>query len=81
MSISPNLLVKWSGLILLQTIPDELNVVSLKSELTSRFRSILNVHSMHVWCLVPGNVVATMHVTFKDHQVSHNGFQVTLAHI
>ena len=70
-------LVKESGLILLQTIPAQLDVASLKSELFSSFPDhILNVHEMHVWCLVPGNIVATLHIIFQSEQVRLNIYRL-----
>lgn len=61
---------KESCLILLQTIPAKLNIEEVKSGLFAQFPTILNVHDMHIWCLVPGNVVATLHVIFKTEQVT-----------
>ncbi len=63
-------IARESCLILLQTMPAHLDVGELKEELFSKFpNSVLNIHEMHIWCLVPGNVVVTMHVIFQSKQV------------
>ena len=67
--ITSGSLAKNSGLILLQTIPDILDVKELKEDILKTFPGIVDVHEMHIWCLVPGDVTVTMHVIFKDHQV------------
>ena len=57
-------------LILLQTIPEKMDVVGFKNEILKKFPEvILNVHETHIWCLVPGNIVVTMHAIFKDQEV------------
>ena len=54
----------------LQSIPDGIDVEELKDDLSRRFPQILGIHEMHVWSLVKGNRVATMHATFISQQVN-----------
>lgn len=70
MVASSGAICRESCLILLQTIPAHLDVAELKADLFARFpTTVLNIHDMHIWCLVPGNVVVTMHVIFQSKQV------------
>ncbi|XP_014215770.1 zinc transporter 1 isoform X2 [Copidosoma floridanum] len=58
--------MKESGLILLQTIPNHINIDSLQKELLAAFPDILNVHDLHVWQLNGEKVVATIHIIYAD---------------
>ncbi|KDR23794.1 zinc transporter 10 isoform X2 [Zootermopsis nevadensis] len=58
----PNM--KESGSILLQTIPDTINIDSLRSELLQAFPNIINVHDLHVWRLTATKVFSTAHIIF-----------------
>ena len=61
-------LMKKSSLILLQSLPEEMeNVEVLCNDLRKSFsESISALHEVHVWCLVPNKVYATLHIVFKD---------------
>lgn len=61
-------LAKKSGLILLQSLPEEMeNVEILSNDLKKAFsESIASLHEIHVWCLVPNKVYATLHIVFRD---------------
>lgn len=61
--------MKESGLILLQTIPDHINIDSLKRELLEAFPGIVNVHDLHVWQLTRQKVISTVHIIFLDPMV------------
>ena len=54
--------------ILLQSLPEELdNVDGLCQGLKDTFsHQIINIHEVHVWCLVPNKIYATLHIVFKD---------------
>lgn len=56
-------LLKESALILLQTVPKEIEIDVLKSELVSKIPDISNVHELHVWKLSGQKIIATAHVT------------------
>ena len=46
------------------------DVESFKKELLKKFQpAIVNIHEMHVWCLVPSEVVVTTHVIFRSERV------------
>nr|CAD7199861.1 unnamed protein product [Timema douglasi] len=60
--------MKESGQILLQTIPDSINVESLCSELQSTFPEIVNIHDLHIWQLKATNIYSTVHITFRSHK-------------
>jgi len=58
--------VKESGLILLQTIPNHINIDNLKRELLEAFPGIVNVHDLHVWQLAGEKIISTAHIIFLD---------------
>ncbi|KZC11068.1 Zinc/cadmium resistance protein, partial [Dufourea novaeangliae] len=58
--------MKGSGLILLQTIPNHINIDSLKRELLEAFPGIVNVHDLHVWQLTGQKIISTVHIIFLD---------------
>ncbi|XP_063988567.1 proton-coupled zinc antiporter SLC30A1 isoform X2 [Diachasmimorpha longicaudata] len=58
-----------SCLILLQTIPNHINIDSLQKELLAAFPGIVNVHDFHVWHLAGTKVVSTVHITFLNPKV------------
>ncbi|XP_066591740.1 proton-coupled zinc antiporter SLC30A1 [Prorops nasuta] len=58
--------MKQSGLILLQTIPNHINIDSLKRDLLEAFPGIVNVHDLHVWQLTGQKVISTVHIIFLD---------------
>ncbi|KAJ9595555.1 hypothetical protein L9F63_013264, partial [Diploptera punctata] len=58
--------MKESGLILLQTIPDTINIDSLCSQLVKAFPDIVNVHDLHIWRLTPTRVFSTAHIIFSN---------------
>ncbi|XP_033216826.1 zinc transporter 1 isoform X2 [Belonocnema kinseyi] len=64
--------MKESGLILLQTIPNHINIESLKRELLEAFPGIVNVHDLHVWQLAGESVISTVHVIFLDSMIYAN---------
>lgn len=61
--------MRESGLILLQTIPNHINIVSLKKELLVAFPGIVSVHDLHVWHLAGAKVICTAHIIFLDPMV------------
>lgn len=64
--------MKDSGLILLQTIPNHINIDSLKRELLEAFPGIVNVHDLHVWQLAGEKIISTAHIIFLDPTVYAN---------
>ena len=53
--------------ILLQSLPEEFdNVDDLRQGLKKEFsHAIIGLHEVHVWCLVPNEIYATLHIIFK----------------
>ncbi|XP_046403688.1 zinc transporter 1 isoform X2 [Ischnura elegans] len=59
--------MKESGLILLQTIPDHINIESLRVRLCHAFKpSVVGVENLHIWQLTPHRTYATAHVVFMN---------------
>ncbi|XP_011883488.1 PREDICTED: zinc transporter 1 isoform X2 [Vollenhovia emeryi] len=61
--------MKESGLILLQTIPNHINIDSLKRDLSEAFPGIVNVHDLHVWQLAKHQAICTVHIVFLNPMV------------
>ena len=66
--ISSASMTKKTGLILLQSLPEEMEDAEvLCRNLKSSFsKYIVNIHEAHVWCFVPSTIYATLHIIFKD---------------
>lgn len=67
--------MKESGSILLQTIPDTINIESLRSELLTAFPDIINVHDLHIWRLTGSKVFSTAHIIFLNSKVSASSYK------
>ncbi|CAH0560222.1 unnamed protein product [Brassicogethes aeneus] len=63
--------MKESCFILLQTIPDTIDIEYLKQELLNHFPEILNVHDFHVWQLTASKIISTVHIIFQNPKVYH----------
>ncbi|KAF5300037.1 hypothetical protein FQR65_LT09294 [Abscondita terminalis] len=61
--------MKESCLILLQTMPDTINIESLRTQLLEHFPEIVNVHDLHIWQLTATKVISTAHIIFKNPHV------------
>lgn len=61
-------LLKESGLILLQTVPKDIEVSQLKRELVEKVSGISSVHELHIWKLSGRKIIATAHVKCHDTQ-------------
>jgi zinc transporter 1 len=55
--------VKDSALILLQTVPKEIEIEKLESDICKKVPGIASVHELHVWKLSGNKIIATAHVT------------------
>ncbi len=55
-------LFRDSALILLQTMPDNIEVDSMKGDLMETLPEIEHIHEFHIWQLVEAKVVASIHV-------------------
>ncbi|XP_065201708.1 calcium/manganese antiporter SLC30A10 [Planococcus citri] len=61
--------IKESCLILLQTIPDHINIDCLCQQLMKEFPDIINVHDLHVWQFTKGKTFFTAHIIFHNPKV------------
>jgi cation diffusion facilitator family transporter len=62
-------ITKDSCLILLQTIPGNVDISLLKTFLLKKFPGILSLHEFHTWTFTPGTLVCTGHITYQDKEV------------
>ena len=76
-------LTKRLALVLLQGTPDCLNVEHLKDEMLKLCSSedLLGIHEFHIWNLMHGQIVANLHVTYKNKEVSCSCIFIELAQI
>ncbi|XP_050443616.1 zinc transporter 1 [Adelges cooleyi] len=58
--------MKESCLILLQTIPDHMNIDMICKELMLSFPDIVNVHELHIWQLTEHKIISTAHIIFLN---------------
>lgn len=54
--------LKDTFLILMQTVPENVNIDELKNEILQRFNVIQNIHEFHIWRLTSSNIVVTLHI-------------------
>ena len=62
--------VKEACLILLQTIPNTIDIELFKADLLKSFDDIVNVHDLHIWQLTASKYVSTVHIIFQNPNVS-----------
>lgn len=62
-------IVKESGMILLQTIPDTIDIEIFKKTLLDGFKDIVSVHDLHIWQLSGNQYVSTVHIIFDNPKV------------
>lgn len=60
-------------MILLQTIPDSVDIESLRNQLLKQFPGIVNIHDFHVWELTANKVISTVHIIFQNPKVNATG--------
>lgn len=56
-------------MILLQTMPDHMNIDMICEELMKTFPDIVNVHELHIWQLTEDKIISTAHIIFLNPQV------------
>ncbi|GAA6083421.1 zinc transporter 1a [Tachysurus ichikawai] len=59
-------LLKKSTLILLQTVPEQIDV-SLLSARLHQIKGVLAVHELHIWQLAGSRIIATAHIKCQNH--------------
>lgn len=58
-------LLKESALILLQTVPKQINIYKLNERLLS-LEGVLAIHELHIWQLAGSRIIATAHIKCHD---------------
>jgi len=58
-------LIKRCSIILLQSTPEEVNMEHLKKKM-SKVEGLLSVHDLHVWQLVDGMIISSVHVAVEE---------------
>ena len=59
-------LLKESTFILLQTVPEHIEVVSLKEQLMNQVPEIDGIHEFHVWRLTSNTIIASAHLHLRS---------------
>jgi cation diffusion facilitator family transporter len=60
-------LLKYSILVILQAVPDNIDLSKIKEEL-SNIQGVYNVHDFHVWLLSQTTYISTLHINCKSQQ-------------
>lgn len=58
--------VKKAAQILLQTIPDSIDIEDFQKQIVQKFPEILSIHDLHIWQLTQQKFVSTAHIIFLD---------------
>lgn len=61
-----NFLVKEAASILLQTIPDTIDIHEFQKKILEKFPEIESIHDLHIWQLTQEKFVSTAHIIFLD---------------
>ena len=63
--------MKRLGIVLLQSLPSTIdNVEKLKNEIFENYpEEVIGIHEFHLWSLMHGQVVANLHVSYRDTEV------------
>ncbi|XP_076273644.1 zinc transporter 77C [Rhynchophorus ferrugineus] len=64
--------IKESCLILLQTMPDTIDIDTMGKQLVNHFPDIINIHDFHIWQLTASKVISTVHIIFENPKVYRN---------
>jgi len=62
------LLVKRSAHILLEGVPEWLDVAEMQSKIVASQPEVKSIHHVHVWGLTPQHPMLTMHVALHEQQ-------------
>uniref|UniRef100_A0A1I8NTD3 Zinc transporter 1 n=1 Tax=Stomoxys calcitrans TaxID=35570 RepID=A0A1I8NTD3_STOCA len=60
--------MKEACMILLQTIPGNIDMDNFESNLVTKFPQIVSYHDLHIWQLSSHSYIATIHIIFKSHK-------------
>lgn len=56
-------------MILLQTMPDHMNIDEICKDLMKTFPDIVNIHELHIWQLTENKIISTAHIIFLNPKV------------
>lgn len=57
---------KQSARVMLQSLPDKMDVPKLTNDLNAKIKGLRGIHDMHVWQLVGSKLIASLHINCKD---------------
>uniref|UniRef100_A0A1A9WH67 Cation efflux protein cytoplasmic domain-containing protein n=1 Tax=Glossina brevipalpis TaxID=37001 RepID=A0A1A9WH67_9MUSC len=72
--------MKEACLILLQTIPDTIDMDNFERSLISKFPQIVSYHDLHIWQLSSHNYIATVHIVFQNPNLYNKTIDDVSAH-
>lgn len=61
--------MKEAAQILLQTIPDSIDIEDFQKQIVQKFPEIQSIHDLHIWQLTQQKFVSTAHIIFLDPSV------------
>lgn len=61
--------MKKAAQILLQTIPDSIDIEDFQKQIVQKFPEILSIHDLHIWQLTQHKFVSTAHIIFEHPSV------------
>jgi hypothetical protein len=61
--------VKEAARVLLQTIPDTIDIEDFQKRILNKFPQLESIHDLHIWQLTRQNYVSTAHIIFNDPSV------------
>jgi hypothetical protein len=64
--------VKEAGMVLLQTIPDTIDIQDFQKQILNKFPAIDSMHDLHIWQFTRSKLVLTAHIIFQDPSVYKN---------
>lgn len=64
--------MKEAASILLQTIPDSIDIQDFQKQILLKFPEIESIHDLHIWQLTQQKFVSTAHIIFMDPSVYKN---------
>lgn len=79
-NLSSSSSVKKACLILLQTIPDTIDMDNFERSLISKFPQIVSYHDLHIWQLSSHKYIATVHIVFQNSKLYNKTIDDVSAH-
>lgn len=57
--------------ILLQRTPDNVDIGKIRQEIFSKIGCVIEIHDVHVWQLIDGLIIASLHIVLPEKEVSN----------